>query len=133
MKRPSLQTFLQEVIQQNPYGLRAAVADEALHYHTGYGADPEQDLERFFDDLFRCGCVSGLIGSLIYYRDTHAFFDRHYDEIEELREEYEDSVGEPLRLRGDLKNGLAWFGFEWTAQQLWDEFEALREEALTGA
>lgn len=132
MKRPSLETFLREVIQQDPQGLRAAVAEEALDHCTGIGEDAEQAIEQFFDGLFRCGCISGWIGSLIYYRDTHAFFDRHYEEIEELREEYEDAIGEPLRIQGDLKNFLAWFAFEWTAQQLWDEFENLREEAENG-
>ena len=37
--------------------------------------------EGFFDDLFRCGCQSGFISSLIYYADTHAFYDKHYYEI----------------------------------------------------
>ncbi len=53
-----------------------------------------------------------MIGNLIYNTDTHAFFDHFHDEIEELREQYEDELGEPLRISGDLKNWLAWLAFE---------------------
>jgi hypothetical protein len=60
---------------------------------------------------------------LIYYKDTHIFYDKHYDEIEELREEYEEMVGEALKIQGDLKNFLAWFAFEEVAYKIasdWD-------------
>jgi hypothetical protein len=40
------------------------------------------------------------------------------NEIEDLREEYEDNVGEPLRINGDLKNWFAWFAFEETAYRM---------------
>lgn len=105
---------LQQIIDDHPASLKAAVADEALHYGSD---DPAQ----MFTDLSQCGCQSGLIGSLIYYHDTARFFDCHYDDIEELREEYEANTGEPLRIKGDLKNWLAWFGFEETGYQLANE------------
>lgn len=34
--------------------------------------------------------MSGMVGSLIYYRDTHKFFDTHYAEIEEIRQLFMD-------------------------------------------
>ncbi len=74
----------------------------------------------FFDDLFYGGCASGMIGHLIYYHDTHKFYDRYYDGIDELRDELEDSIGEPLRVKGDLKNWYAWLGFEETARKVAD-------------
>lgn len=58
---------------------------------------------------------------MIYYRDTQAFFDDHYEEIEDLREQYEENVGEPLSISGDLKNFLAWFAFEDVAYRLAEE------------
>ena len=58
---------------------------------------------------------------MVYYSDTHAFFDKHYDEIEELRDDWEDSVGQPLAIKGDLKNFLAWFAFEEVAYQMAEE------------
>ncbi len=103
---------LQQIIKNDTYSLKSAVAQEALDYDTP---------EAFFHDLLNNGCVSGMVCTLIYYTDTRAFYDRHYDEIEELREEYEDSIGEPIKIKGDLKNFLAWFGFEETAYQLANE------------
>lgn len=46
---------------------------------------------------------------LIRYTDTRKFYDTHYFEIEELREEIEDELGQPLEIKGDLKNFFAWF------------------------
>lgn len=53
-----------------------------------------------------------MIGSLIYYRDTHAFFDRHYDEIQAIRWRMEDEGILPSMRGHDLKNFYAWFAFE---------------------
>ena len=105
---------LQVIIDNEPASIAAYVATEALDY---------DDPAVFFSDLQRCGCQSGFISGLIYYSDTHAFFDRYYDEIEELREDYEDSVGEPLRIKGDLKNWFAWFAFEETAFRMANDLE----------
>lgn len=69
----------------------------------------------FIDYLSREGCVSGMVNELIWHKDTHAFFDRHYDEIECLREELQDNFGAPMKVNGDLKNFFAWLAFEETA------------------
>lgn len=105
-----LQQYLQHIITANPYSLQAAVATEALDYSS--------EIEAFFDDLLTYGCQSGMIGSLIYYCDTHAFYDAHYDEIEALRLELEESLGESLCPQGDLKNWFAWMAFEETARMI---------------
>ena len=103
-----IRAILRRISKTEPGTIRAAVADEALASLTG---DPCQ----MFTDLACHGCQSGMINSLIYYVDTRGFFDTHYAEIEDLREEVEDELGEPLVLRRDLKTNLAWFGFEETA------------------
>lgn len=105
-----LRSILKNIRKAEPGTLRAAVAEEALDYHDAPTA--------FFHDLQNCGCASGFVGSLIYYVDTHAFFDAHYDEIEELRENWEASMGEAIRIHGDLKNFYAWFAFEETAYRM---------------
>ena len=79
------------------------------------------DIKCFFTDLLNNGCACGMIGGLIYYRDTERFFDKYYDKIEELRQETEENTGMPLRIEGFLKNWLAWFGFEETAYRLVNE------------
>jgi len=60
----------------------------------------------------------------VYYTDTHKFFDTYYEEIEELRSEYEDSTGCSVDIQGrDIKNTLAWFAFEQTAYNLANKLE----------
>ena len=100
---------LRSIMSSDAASLRAAVAREALDY---------DDPTSFFRDLLSHGCISGMVSSLIYYSDTHEFFDRHYDAIETLRTEYEEQCGQPLTFEGDLKNALAWFAFEQTAHSL---------------
>lgn len=102
---------LQAIVANEPDTIRAYVAHEALEFWHDNPAE-------MFQGLAQHGCISGWIDSLIYYSDTRAFFDRFYDEIEELREEYEDSIGKPLRIQYDLKNWFAWFAFEETAYRM---------------
>ncbi len=105
----SLISALQDILKSEPNSLKTAVASEALNH---------EDIACFFSDLLRHGCVSGMIGSLIYYVDTHKFFDKHYDAIETLRDEYQENIGEPLEIKDNLRNFLAWFAFEETAYQM---------------
>jgi hypothetical protein len=62
-----------------------------------------------------------MISSLIYYSDTEKFFDTHYEEIMDLKTEFEESTGESMKIPHQLKNHLAWFGFEQTAYNLVSE------------
>lgn len=104
-----MKKLLKQIIKSYPQSIKSAVAQEALDY---------DDPQSFFNDLLQHGCISGMVSQLIYYTDTHAFYDKHYEEIEELRAEYEESTGEPLQISNDLKNYLAWFAFEQVAYQL---------------
>jgi helix-turn-helix protein len=74
----------------------------------------------FAQDVVTHGCVSGIVTELIYYSDTHKWFDTHYSDIMELVEEYEEMLGEKLQWQGDMKNWFAWFSFEETARQLYN-------------
>jgi hypothetical protein len=55
---------------------------------------------------------------LIYYHDTHAFFDRHYDEIQKIRWNLEDEGILPSMEGHDLKNFYTWLTFEEIACQM---------------
>ncbi|MEQ9263564.1 MAG: hypothetical protein RLP14_10420 [Owenweeksia sp.] len=92
------------------------IAEEALTYQ-----DEPEGVIHFFKDLLQYGCISGMVSSLIYYIDTHDFYDRHYDQIERLRHSLENETGIPLHPQGDLKNWYAWMGFEETARQMADD------------
>lgn len=101
--------FLKKIIKEEPDSIRAFVAQEAL----------ERDSIRiFFNDLSSHGCISGMVSSLIYYHQTHQFFDTYYDQVEDLRLRYEKETGRQINLGHDLKNTLAWFAFEETAYDL---------------
>jgi hypothetical protein len=62
---------------------------------------------------------------LIYYKDTHAFFEKHYDEIQTLKDEWECGCCEALRIEGDIKNFLAWFAFEEVANNILNKWEGI--------
>ena len=111
-----LKKYLKTIIKEQPVSLEAEVAMEALEYGC-------QDITSFFSDLLSHGCQSGMIGKLIYYADTHTFYDKYYYDIEEIRCDLEDSFGEPLQPQGDLKNWYAWLAFEETARKIGDKFE----------
>ncbi len=109
-----LKKQLQAIIDQDPYGIKAAVAQEILQH---------EEIENFITDVLNHGCISGIVGSMIYYTDTRKFYDRHYHEIEELREAYDDETGIPLQPEGDLKNWYAWYAFEETTRRIAEELE----------
>ncbi len=106
---------LQDIINQNPMSLRSEVAQEALK--------DESQIENFFKDITQYGCSGGMVNKLIYYYDTHKFYDTYYEEIEELRFELEESMGTFLHPQGDLKNWYAWMAFEETARVIASELE----------
>lgn len=98
--------------------LKTAVAEAIIdEVKDGY------TFEGYISDLLQHGCVSGMVGGLIYYSDTHAFYDKHYEDIENLRTEWESETGETLPPKdcSDLKNWFAWFAYEETARQLASE------------
>ncbi len=100
---------LRKILKNEPNTLRYEVALEGLAYSSN------DEIKDFFLDLIQHGCISGMIGKLIYYADTHKFYDKYYNEIEELRLYVEDNLGNSLELNGDYKNAMAWYAFEETA------------------
>lgn len=77
------------------------------------------------------GCASGIIGELIYYKDTIAWFKRYRHEISEL---LKYSEIRPSDIKGfdddDLfcedtynQNLLAWFSFEYVAFDIFNDDE----------
>ena len=104
-----LQSKLETIRDAEMGSIKVRVIEEAMD---------SGDIKSFFEELLRYGCSSGMIGSLIYYADTHEFYDTYYSEIEDIRLQIETEMGEPLKIEGDLKNSLAWTAFEWEAYNL---------------
>ena len=82
------------------------------------------DVKRRMEEVLQYGCVSGTVGSLIYYNDTHKFFDYHYSDIMEIAEELEEECGAPVynSSKGDMKNFYAWLGYEETVRKIYNYF-----------
>ena len=110
---------LETILKENLNSITAEVIQEAL--------DSEEP-KAFFEDLMNNGCQSWMVSSLIYYKDTHAFYDRYYNEIEDIRWELE-AEGVEINLKDqDLKNYLAWLAFEHVAYKIYYQFEEGKEE-----
>ncbi len=118
--------FLQEKLEQTSNKLEEYVIKHYLEAAIEY-----DDVEVFMNDVISNGCVSGVIGTLIYYKDTNDFFDKYEDEIEELADELDSFGGVIMSILNvhnlcsmtELKNYLAWFGFEEITRKLLNEFE----------
>lgn len=89
------------------------------------------NIEAVFRDLFRNGCVSGIVNHLIYYSDTDTYFRKHRKEIENRVTEaiktgvlnsVEDLINwntEDFLIRTqENKCALVWFAFEDAALEL---------------
>jgi len=98
----------------------------------GYGASS------VYEDLMHGGCQSGMVGHLIYYKDTVKFYKRHRKDIHALLVEALDGtdLGSPKGLFADKwddedpmadehmnQNLLAWFGFEEAARTVYERAE----------
>ena len=76
--------------------------------------------DTWFQDLFQHGCISGMVGELIYYYDTHKFALKHMEEIFELESDLEEQ-GIEVKPESDKLNWYAWFGFEETARKIYEQ------------
>ena len=85
----------------------------------------------YIKDAAEYGCVDGSCCGLIYFADTHAFYAKHAEEIDEILAELGDQEGEPFDIAGsmkrlgqsDLRNFLAWLAYEVRAQEIMRELE----------
>lgn len=120
---------------KNDNNLKNAVIDYYIDRCDDY--DSVNDLLRDMEDLQQYGCQSGMITDLIYYEDTVKFYEEYKEEINELLNELIDSTGcsiqelfgdkydkeDPLNINDFNKNLFAWFGFEETANKLYEQIQ----------
>ena len=88
--------------------------DEVVDIVLDEAENTNEGIKEYLEDVMAYGCQSGIVSSLITYADTRAFFGRHFDEIFEI---INDNDIEPEELNS---NELAWLGFEYMAQQLYE-------------
>ena len=119
-------------IKRNGNSLEKYVCDYILDEWDNY-----DDKANIFEDVLRYGCQSGVVGSLIYYSDTVAFYKKHRDEINGILQETMSEYGcydppaifgdrwdkeDPLAIDDFNQNLLAWFGFEETMRKIGYQF-----------
>ena len=103
--------------------------------------DEYDDPKQIVIEVVTHGCVSGIVGELIYYSDTTAYYAKNKDAINRLLYEQMEELGEydlteffcdwdledPLALDYYNQNILAWFGFETTMRNVALQFDELEE------
>lgn len=89
--------------------------DKIITSHTtgNYGKD-KAALKSFFEDMQKGGCMSGMIGEFIYHADNKAFYIKHIEDLEDFKQELEDSIGEPIKNSHNLVHYtfVVWLCFE---------------------
>lgn len=85
-------------------------------------AECDEEIMSKLNDIVNSGCVNGVVSSMIYTKDTEAFFDRHVDEIFDLMNEKRTKDWD-LNYVDFSRNNLAWFSFEIVSQEIYYEME----------
>lgn len=128
-----------KLTKKNLEGLRQGATPlqiEAIDYVLDRWGDYD-DKGAIFAEVLQHGCISGIVGNLVYYSQTIAFFEKHKNEINGLLTEILNEIGEtspsklfrdwdnddPLATETHNQNLLAWFGFEETLHRLSWEFD----------
>lgn len=111
--------------------------NRVLDYYIDMEYDSFDDLLNDMEDLQSYGCISGMIGDLIYYEDTKKFYNDYKQEINDMVANQMRNTGlsmeelfgdkydkyDPLILDASNQNLLAWFGFEETAYSLYENIK----------
>lgn len=102
--------------------LQAETDNELTKYVLTYLLEQggKEEINTHIDDILNHGVNNGSVDFLVYYADTHKFYDKFYYEIEELRNEYKDNCGLPLEISGDLKDFMAKYAFYEKVYQIAD-------------
>ena len=128
---------IKEIKRNTENKLTKRVCDYVIDEWSSY-----DDKKHIFTDVLYHGCQSGMVGFLIWYSDTTAFYKKYKEEINELLYDVQASTGlygmkdlfgkkwdeeDPLAIEDFNQNLLAWFGFEETLRNIGLEFESLED------
>ena len=96
------------------YDVRSAFNKIILSDLGSYDGTKKEQLKSFLEDLQNGGCMSGMICEFIYHVDCKKFYIENLDDLENIREEIEDSLGEPVKNTHRLPHYtfMCWLCFE---------------------
>ena len=87
--------------------------NEVIDIVLDEAGNTDEGIKEYLEGVMAHGCQTGFVRHLIYYKDTRAFFMRHFDEIFEIINDNDIEVKELNA------NELAWIGFGYMAQELY--------------
>ena len=87
--------------------------DEVIDIVLDEAENTNEGIKEYLENVMAHGCESGVVKALIYYKDTKAFFLRHFEEIFDIVNENDIEVQELNA------NELAWIGFEYMVQEFY--------------
>lgn len=124
MPEPSvlLQDMFEEACLDIEYTFAKSFVEDMAYHAEGY-SDPID----FFNDLTHGGCISGMIGMLIYNSDCKDIYIEHIDSMECFKEDFEEELGEPIVNQKRLPHYtfMCWFCYEELAyriaRELWPD------------
>jgi hypothetical protein len=79
-----------------------------------YDGKKKEQLKSYLEDTQKGGCMSGMVSEFIYHADCKEFYIKHIDDLEEIKTDLEDSIGEPIKNRHELPHYtfICWLAFE---------------------
>jgi hypothetical protein len=113
----------------------SALKSAVVRILKGMESDYDGKYESLFKDILYNGLQSGIIGELIYYSDTLAWYKKHKKEIMQMLKETMLSLGakspadvfgrnweedDPFAEDTQNQNLLAWYSFEETTREIAD-------------
>lgn len=118
----NIQTKLCEVLNTTTSPLMRWITERTL--------ESDQVPEFYLSEIIENGGKTGGIGELIYYPDTHTFFDTYYDDIQYVLKGILANGG-GLYFENDLKTEFSWVAVKCFAYQLCFITGILSEEEFT--
>jgi hypothetical protein len=94
-----------------------------LNKIQGYDGKKKEQLKSFLEDIQQGGCISGMIGDFIYNSDCKDFYINHIDELEEMKQDFEDEIGGQIENKNKLPHYtfVVWLCFEEYCNNLYVE------------
>lgn len=85
-----------------------------VSHRESYNGKKKEQLKSFLEDLQQGGCISGMIGEFIYHSDCKAFYIKHLEDLENIKDDLEEALGEtiPNRFKVPHYTFMCWLCFE---------------------
>lgn len=101
-----LKAKLEDLAASTDNKLTIAVIEDILDTHA-----TNEEIDSYITDVINYGCESGIVTSLIYYKDTDKFFTKYHNEIFELLNDYKEAWDSYPQIDLD-SNTLAWWAYQ---------------------